>query len=120
LNRIDDVIMFNSLTKEDIFKIIDIEMDGLIKRIETNGYKLKISKEAKDYIAEKGFDSNFGARPLKRAIQKYLEDPLAEEIINAQLMEGDSITVNFDKSKEELKIKITKPKGKTAEEQEES
>jgi ATP-dependent Clp protease ATP-binding subunit ClpC len=120
LNRIDDVIMFNSLTKEDIFKIIDIEMDGLIKRIETNGYKLKITKEAKDYIAEKGFDANFGARPLKRAIQKYLEDPLAEEIINAQLMEGDSITVSFDKAKEELKIKITKPKGKTAEEQEES
>ena len=115
LNRIDDIIMFNSLTKEDIFKIIDIEMEGFIKRLETNGYKLKIDKPAKDFIAEKGFDANFGARPLKRAIQKYLEDPLAEEIINANLEEGDTITVTFDKVKDEIKIKVSKPKGKKAE-----
>lgn len=114
LNRIDDVIMFNSLSKDDIFKIIDIEMEGFIKRLEQNGYKLKIDKPAKDFIADKGFDANFGARPLKRAIQKYLEDPLAEEIINANLEEGDTINVTFDKPKEEIKIKVIKPKGKKA------
>ena len=114
LNRIDDVIMFNSLSKEDIFKIIDIEMEGFIKRLEQNGYKLKIDKPAKDFIADKGFDANFGARPLKRAIQKYLEDPLAEEIINANLEEGDTINVTYDKPKDEIKIKVIKPKGKKA------
>jgi ATP-dependent Clp protease ATP-binding subunit ClpC len=118
LNRIDDVIMFNSLSKDDIFKIIDIEMEGFIKRLETNGYKLKIDRAAKDFIAEKGFDANFGARPLKRAIQKYLEDPLAEEIINANLEEGDTINVTFNKEKDEIKIKVTKPKGKKAEAEE--
>jgi len=118
LNRIDDVVMFNSLSKEDIFKIIDIEMEGFIKRLEQNGYKLKIDKPAKDFIAEKGFDANFGARPLKRAIQKYLEDPLAEEIINSNLEEGDTITVTFDKAKDEIKIKVSKPKGKKAEAEE--
>jgi ATP-dependent Clp protease ATP-binding subunit ClpC len=115
LNRIDDIIMFNALSKEDIFLIIDVELEGLIRRLEANGYKIKISKDAKDYIAEKGYDSNFGARPLKRAIQKHLEDPLAEEIINSNLEEGDTINVTFDKAKEELKIKIQKPKGKTEE-----
>ena len=90
LNRIDDVIVFNSLDKEDINKIIDIEMKNLLKRIGTLGYSVKISEEAKDFIAEKGFDAKFGARPLKRAIQKYFEDPLSEEIINAQIKEGDA------------------------------
>ncbi len=117
LNRIDDIIMFNPLTKEDIFQIIDIELEGLIKRLENNGYKFKISKEAKDFIAEKGYDSNFGARPLKRAIQKYLEDPLAEEIINAKLEEGD--TVNITLKNDELDIKIQKPRKKKTEEEEE-
>ncbi len=117
LNRIDDIIMFNPLSKEDIFQIIDIEMEGFIKRLESNGYKLKIDKAAKDFIAERGYDPNFGARPLKRSIQKFLEDPLAEEIINANLEEGDTITATFDKAKDEIKIKITKPKGKKAEEE---
>jgi ATP-dependent Clp protease ATP-binding subunit ClpC len=117
LNRIDDIIMFNPLSKEDIFQIIDIEMEGFIKRLESNGYKLKIDKAAKDFIAEKGYDPNFGARPLKRSIQKFLEDPLAEEIINANLEEGDTITATFDKAKDEIKIKITKPKGKKTEEE---
>ena len=76
------------------------------------GYKLKLDEAAKDFIAEKGFDSNFGARPLKRAIQKYLEDALAEEIINAHLEEGDTIKVSLDKDKLELKMKILKPKKK--------
>ena len=110
LNRIDDVIMFNSLTREDIHKIIDIELNSLYGRINTLGYSIKISEEAKDYISDKGYDSQFGARPLKRAIQKYLEDPLAEEIIKSNLAEGDTIHVEFDKEKEEIKIKIAKAK----------
>ena len=112
LNRIDDIIVFNSLDKEDINKIIDIEMDSLLKRISTLGYSVKISKEAKDFIADKGFDAKFGARPLKRAIQKYFEDPLSEEIISAQIKEGDAIKVSLNKDKSALEMKITKPKGK--------
>ncbi|MCS6979237.1 MAG: ATP-dependent Clp protease ATP-binding subunit [Flavobacteriales bacterium] len=117
LNRIDDIIMFNPLSKEHIHQIIDLELEGLIQRIEHNGYKIKISKEARTFLAEKGFDPNFGARPLKRAIQKYLEDPLAEEIINSKLEEGDTIVVHHEDNNEELKIKIQKPKGKKAEEE---
>ena len=112
LNRIDDIIIFNSLDKEDINKIIDIEMNSLLKRIDTLGYTVKISKRAKDFIAEKGFDSKFGARPLKRAIQKYFEDPLSEEIINAQIREGDNIKVSLNKEKTNLEINIVKPKVK--------
>ena len=89
LNRIDDVVVFNTLEKEDIDKIIDIELEKLLLRIQNLGYKLTISKTAKNYIAEKGFDKQYGARPLKRAIQKYVEDLLAEEIINSSLKEGD-------------------------------
>lgn len=118
LNRIDDVIMFNPLSQEDIHKIIDVELVGLIKRIETNGYVLDISDEAKNFIAEKGFDANFGARPLKRAIQKYIEDPLAEEIINEKLQEGD--TIKLDLADGEIKIKITKPKKKKTKDEESS
>ncbi len=89
LNRIDDVILFNSLKQDDIHKIIDIELKSLYSRVNEMGYKLSLTKDAKDFIAEKGFDEKFGARPLKRAIQKYLEDPMAEEIIKANLDEGD-------------------------------
>jgi ATP-dependent Clp protease ATP-binding subunit ClpC len=110
LNRIDDVVMFNSLTREDIHKIIDIELNSLYGRINGLGYQIRVSDEAKDFIAEKGYDVQFGARPLKRAIQKYLEDPLAEEIIKSSLTEGDVIEVNFDKEKQEILIKISKPK----------
>ena len=112
LNRIDDVILFNSLEKEDIHKIIDIELKALFSRVDEMGYNLKIDETAKEFIAEKGFDTNFGARPLKRAIQKYLEDTLAEEIINAHLEEEDTIKVSLDKDKLELKMKILKPKKK--------
>ncbi len=110
LNRIDDVVMFNSLSREDIHKIIDIELNSLYGRINGLGYSIKVSEEAKDYISDKGYDVQFGARPLKRAIQKYLEDPLAEEIIKSNLTEGDIIEVDFDKTKDEIKIKINKPK----------
>ena len=106
LNRIDDVIMFNSLTKEHIHEIIDIELKGLYERVNSLNYKLKISAAAKDFIADKGYDAQFGARPLKRAIQKYLEDEMAEVIIRASVVEGDTISVGFDKKSEKIKIKI--------------
>ncbi len=110
LNRVDDVVVFNSLTKEDIHKIIDLELEGLYKRIERLGYLIKFTMEAMDFIVSMGFDSQFGARPLKRAIQKYLEDPLAEEIIKSNVGEGDTVNVDFDKAKDDLKIKVTKTK----------
>jgi ATP-dependent Clp protease ATP-binding subunit ClpC len=108
LNRIDDVIVFNPLEREDIHKIIDIELDKLYRRIKDIGYDLSLSNKAKDYIADKGFDKQYGARPLKRAIQKYIEDVLAEEIVNSKLEEGDSIFMDLDEKKEELTIKIKK------------
>ena len=110
LNRIDDVVVFNTLEKEDIDKIIDIELEKLLLRIQNLGYKLTISKTAKNYIAEKGFDKQYGARPLKRAIQKYVEDLLAEEIINSSLKEGDSISLDLDKKSDELVIKLLNKK----------
>jgi ATP-dependent Clp protease ATP-binding subunit ClpC len=113
LNRVDDVMVFNNLEREDIHKIIDIELDMLFTRIEDLGYHMKLTDKAKDYIADKGFDKEYGARPLKRAIQKYIEDALAEEIINSNLEEGDSITMDLDEKKNELKIKIKKQKKKT-------
>ncbi len=108
LNRIDDVVVFNTLEKEDINKIIDIELVKLMDRIKALGYTLKLSKKAKDYIADKGFDKQYGARPLKRAIQKYIEDTLAEEIINSKISEGDKIIMDLDSKSNELKIKIEK------------
>ncbi|HAX95139.1 MAG TPA: Clp protease ClpC [Prolixibacteraceae bacterium] len=106
LNRIDDVIMFNALDKKHIHEIIDIEIADLYKRVEALNYKLKISAAAKDFIAEKGYDPQFGARPLKRAIQKYLEDEMAEIIIKAKISHGDVISVGFDKKNEKLTMKI--------------
>jgi len=111
INRLDDIVIFNSLTKEDIYKIIDIELKGLFGRVEALGYSIKLSLEAKDYITEKGFDVDFGARPLKRAIQKYLEDPMAETIIKSSLKEGDILKVDYNKEKDEIVIKAVK-KGK--------
>ena len=108
LNRIDDVVVFNPLEREDIHKIIDIELRKLYARIKDIGYDLQLSDKAKDYIANKGFDKQYGARPLKRAIQKYIEDALAEEIVNSKLQEGDTINMDLDEKKEELTIKIKK------------
>lgn len=108
LNRIDDVVIFNSLEKEDIRKIIDIELSGLYQRVESLGYKLNLTDEAKDFIASKGFDVQYGARPLKRAIQKYLEDEMAEVIIQASISEGDVIEVGFDEKNEKITTDITK------------
>ncbi len=112
LNRIDDVIMFNSLDKADIHKIIDIELNSLFGRVNNLGYTIKISDSAKDFIVEKGYDVQYGARPLKRAIQKYLEDPMAEEIIKSNLAEGDQIEIDFDDEKKEIVVRTVKPKTK--------
>ncbi|HLG35374.1 MAG TPA: ATP-dependent Clp protease ATP-binding subunit, partial [Bacteroidia bacterium] len=108
LNRIDDVVIFNALDKDDIFKIIDIEMVSVYKRIEALGLKLTLTVEAKEFLSDKGFDANFGARPLKRAIQKHLEDMLAEEIIKSGLTEGDTMEVTFDKEAAALKVNVVK------------
>ncbi|RLD92475.1 MAG: ATP-dependent Clp protease ATP-binding subunit [Bacteroidetes bacterium] len=110
LNRIDDVVLFNTLTRDDIHKIIDIELKGLYERVETLGFGIKLSEEAKDYVLDKGYDIQYGARPLKRAIQKYLEDPMAETIIKSTLVEGDTMLVDFDKEKEEVTVSIQKKK----------
>ncbi|MGB5202572.1 MAG: ATP-dependent Clp protease ATP-binding subunit [Eudoraea sp.] len=110
LNRIDDVVVFNPLERKHIHKIIDIELNKLYERIKDIGYHLNLSDKAKDYIADKGFDKEYGARPLKRAIQKYIEDTLAEEIVNSKLEEGDSIFMDLDEKKNELSIKIKKSK----------
>ena len=109
LNRIDDIILFNSLEQDDIFKIIDIELKSLFFRINELGYKIELTKAAKEFIATKGYDSQFGARPLKRALQKFLEDPIAEEIIQSHLKEGDTIKVGIDKKNDNVKISIVKP-----------
>ncbi len=102
LNRIDDVVIFNTLTKENIFSIIDILMKGVTKRLHNLGLTLELSGEAKDFIAEKGYDSQFGARPLHRAIQKYLEDPLAEEILNVSIKAGETMMATLDKENGKL------------------
>lgn len=104
LNRIDDVIVFNALAKEDIYKIIDIELKALIKRVGDLGYHVQVSDAAKNFLTEKGFDPQYGARPLKRAIQKYLEDELAEVIIKGAVPEGGTLEVGFDKENDKIVI----------------
>ena len=110
LNRVDDMIMFNSLTRENIHLIIDLELEKLYGRINELGYGIEMTEAAKDYIVEKGYDEKFGARPLKRAIQKLIEDPLAEEIVNSHLKEGDTIKVDKKEGETELTINIVKGK----------
>jgi len=109
LNRIDDVVIFDSLEREDIHKIIDIELSHLYERIKGLGYQIVVTDKAKDFICEKGWDAQFGARPLKRAIQKYIEDALAEEIIKTKLVKDDIIHIDFDESSSSIKISVTKP-----------
>ncbi len=109
LNRVDDIVIFDSLKREHIHKIIDIELKSLYDRVKDLGYMITLTDKAKDYIVEKGWDEKFGARPLKRAIQKYVEDLLAEEIINSKLKEGDVIVLDHeDDAQEELSVSITK------------
>lgn len=108
LNRIDDVIVFNALEKHDIDLIIEIELKKLYARVKELGYNLNLSDSAKAFIAEKGFDKQFGARPLKRAIQKYVEDALAEEIITSKIGSGDEIYMDLDETSQELFVKVKK------------
>lgn len=108
LNRIDDIIMFDSLDRDAISRIIDVELSGFYKRLESLGYTLTISDKARDFIASKGYDSQYGARPLKRAIQKYLEDELAELIIDESLSAGDSILIDYDSDTDKIVSKIEK------------
>jgi ATP-dependent Clp protease ATP-binding subunit ClpC len=109
LNRIDDVIIFNTLSKENIFEIIDILMKGVLKRLNNLGFSLELSPDAKDFIADKGYDSQFGARPLHRAIQKYLEDPLAEEILNMNIKQGDVLRADLDKENGKITFDLQRP-----------
>ncbi len=106
LNRIDDVVIFNSLSEENIFEIIDILMKGVMKRLDNLGLTLELTEEAKNFIAEKGYDSQFGARPLHRAIQKYLEDPLAEEILNMHVKSGDVLIASLDKENAKIVFEV--------------
>jgi ATP-dependent Clp protease ATP-binding subunit ClpC len=108
LNRLDDVVIFNSLNKEHIHKIIDISLTKLFARITDLGYTIELSEKAKDFLSEKGYDKQYGARPLNRAIQKYLEDALAEEILKGELSEGDVILADYSGQGEELEIKVNK------------
>ena len=113
LNRVDDMVLFRSLNREDIHKIIDLELSKLYKRLNDLGYTISLTEKAKDFIVEKGYDEKFGARPLKRAIQKFIEDPLAEEIIKSNLHEGDKIKIDLDQKGEELTVSVDKGKAKT-------
>jgi len=105
LNRVDDVVMFDQLEKESIYKIIDIELAGFLERIKTLGFTLNISEKAKEFVASKGYDIQFGARPLKRAIQKYLEDELAEMIIKSEICEGDAVSLDLDETNQKIVTK---------------
>ena len=112
LNRIDEAIVFRGLTEEDIHKIIHLEIDKLEKRLIEMKFKLKISKDAVEYLAKQGYDEAYGARPLARAIQHYVEDAVADEILTGNINEGDTINIGFEKEKEEITIKGVKQKGK--------
>ena len=106
LNRVDDIVIFNTLEKNDIYQIVEIELKALISRIERLGYKVSLTTDAKSFICEKGFDKKNGARPLKRAIQKYIEDLLAEEIVNNKIKEGDNLEICHKKGEDILHVKI--------------
>ena len=116
LNRIDEIVIFNHLTIENIHSIIDIELEKLLDRVSELGYSVKISKKAKDFLCEKGYDKKYGARPLKRTIQKYIEDLIASEILESKINTGDTISLDYIKGDENLKIKIkTNKTSKTSE-----
>ena len=106
LNRVDDIVMFDQLSKESIYKIIDLELAGLYKRIGDLGFKVNLTEPAKEFIANKGYDVQFGARPLKRAIQKYIEDEMAELIIRTGMKEGDTVLVDFDNEKQQIVMNV--------------
>ena len=106
LNRVDDIVMFNSLDKEALYKIIDIEIEGFHKRAAGLGYQLTVTDAAKEFIVEKGFDSQYGARPLKRAIQKYIEDELAEMILQAEITQGSNLIIDYKEGCDKLECGV--------------
>ncbi len=112
LNRLDDVIVFNNLGKEHIHLIIDLTLDKLFSRIKALGYAVELTDKAKDFLSEKGYDPQYGARPLNRAIQKYLEDPVAEEILKGDIADGDIILADYEGTGENLTLKVKKKKEK--------
>lgn len=119
LNRLDDVIVFNTLQREHIHKIIDLTLGRLFNRINQLGYNVELTDKAKDFLAEKGYDQQFGARPLNRAIQKYLEDPVAEEILKGEVEEGGTIMAEYDGKGDLLTIKVKKSKSSSSKEKKE-
>jgi ATP-dependent Clp protease ATP-binding subunit ClpC len=115
INRLDEIIYFNSLSQEDIIKIIDIEIKKMTPRFESIGYKLVISKDLKEKFAEKGYDPKYGARPLRRILQKYVEDTVAELVVTRKIKEGDKVTLSLDTKKDSeteipIRVKITSKK----------
>ena len=108
LNRVDDIVIFNALEKEDLLKIVDIEIDKLIKRIVKIGYQIEISKKARKFLGDKGYDKKYGARPLSRAIQRYVEDLIAEEIVSNKIKEGDHLKLDWDGKADKLNFKDEK------------
>ena len=115
LNRLDDVIVFNSLKREDIHMIIDLSLGKLFSRITALGYNVELTDKARDFLAEKGYDSQFGARPLNRAIQKYVEDPVAEEILKGEVEQGGTILADYPGEGDLLTIKTKKAKAPSKE-----
>ena len=111
LNRVDDIVMFDQLSRESIYKIIDLELKGLYKRVSELGYDIELTEPAKEFIANKGYDVQFGARPLKRAIQKYIEDEMAELILRTEVKEGETIRVDFDSEKQTIIMHAIKKDG---------
>jgi ATP-dependent Clp protease ATP-binding subunit ClpC len=110
INRLDDIIIFNALNKEDIGKIVNIELKKLEKRVKDVGYDVKINNAAKDYLVREGYDEKYGARPLNRAIQKFIEDPISEEVLKGDIKENDVIKVGYDKVKDKITVTISKSK----------
>ena len=115
LNRVDDLVMFDQLSRESIYKIIDLELVGLYKRIGDLGYKVTLTESAKEFIANKGYDVQFGARPLKRALQKYVEDEMAEMILRTGMKEGDTVLVDFDSENQKVVMEKVEEKEKVVE-----
>jgi ATP-dependent Clp protease ATP-binding subunit ClpC len=119
LNRIDEYVIFRSLKKEHMIKIIDLQLKRLYKRLGTKNITLDITRQAKEFIADKGFDEKFGARPLRRTIQRYVEDPLAEEILRGVFPDGSTVKCKVDKKSGQLAFAVEKSKGDAHEEPEE-
>jgi ATP-dependent Clp protease ATP-binding subunit ClpC len=107
LNRIDDVIVFSSLERDSIRSILDLNLTKLLSKIEELGFKIKFSDAAKEFLADKGFDPDLGARPLSRTIQKFVEDPIAEELLKMEMNEGDTIEIDYDKEANTGELKIS-------------